>query len=311
MRQGVLQNKVIAIIGGSGMLGRALVRRLASLGAILKIGVRHPKQAIHLLPMGTVGQIKIIPTTIRDPASVQHLVQNSDYVINLVGILYEKGQQTFQAIHVEGAATVAHAASKIRAKQLIHVSALGAHLKTPSRYARTKALGEQQIVEFFPNPHIIRPSLIFGPEDHFFNRFAVLSRYSPCLPLIGHGKIQPVYSGDVAEAIVKIMTDKLPPSVYELAGPKVYTYAEALSLMLTIIQRKRWLLRIPLPLGYLIGWLGQWLPVPPLTVDQVRLLTTDVILSATAEKTFKDIGITPAHLEAILPSYLARFRPVV
>jgi NADH dehydrogenase len=311
MRQMVLQNKVIAIIGGSGLLGRALVRRLANLGATLKVGVRHPQQAMHLLPMGTAGQIKIIPTTIRDPASVQHLVQNSDSIVNLVGILYEKGPQTFQALHVEGAATVAKAAKKIHAKQLIHASALGANLQAASYYARTKALGEQQVIKFFPGAHIIRPSLIFGPEDRFFNRFATLSCYSPCLPLIGHGKIQPVYSDDVAEAIVKIMTDKLPPSIYELAGPKVYTYAEALSLMLMIIQRKRWLVRIPLPLGYLIGCLGQWLPTPPLTVDQVRLLTTDAILSPTPEKTFKDLGITPAHLEAILPSYLARFRPVV
>ena len=307
----MLQNKVIAVIGGSGQLGRALVQRLANLGALIKVGVRHPQRAMHLFPMGAVGQIKVIPTNIREATSVHSLIQNSDYVVNLVGIVHEKGHQTFKAVHIEGAATVAKASFQAHAKHLVYVSALGAHPQAISHYARTKALGEKQVCEHFPASHIIRPSLLFGPEDHFFNRFARLACYSPFIPLIGHGKIQPVYSGDIAQAIVRIMVNRLTPGIYELAGPKIYTYAEVLSLMLTIIQRKRWLVRVPLPLAYLIGSLLQGLPTQPLTVDQIRLLTTDLILSATSEKTFKDVGITPAHLEAILPSYLTRFRPVI
>lgn len=307
----MLQNKVIAIFGGSGQLGRTLVQCLATLGALIKVGVRHPQRAMHLLPMGAVGQVKIIPTNIRDTTSVHSLIQNSDYVVNLVGIAYEKGPQTFKAVHVEGATTVAKAAAQARVEQLIQISALGAHPQALSHYARTKALGEQLIHKHFPASHIIRPSLIFGPEDYFFNLFARLACYSPCLPLIGHSKVQPVYSRDVVEVIVKIITDKLAPGIYELGGPKVYTYAEIFSLILTTIQRKRWLVRIPLPVAYLMGLVGQWLPTPLLTVDQVRLLTTDLTLANTATKVFKDIGIMPAHLEAILPSYLARFRPVV
>ena len=304
---------LVTVFGGSGFLGRHLVRALARAGYRVRPAVRRPDLAGHLQPLGRVGQIHAVQANLRYPGSVEAAVRDADVVINLVAVLYERGKQTFEAVQAEGAFTVARAAAAAGAR-LIHVSALGADPDSSSLYARTKAAGEAAVLATVPDATIFRPSIMFGPEDDFFNRFAAMARLSPFLPLIGGGetKFQPVFVGDVAQAILKATGGAAKGgTIYELGGPKVHSFKQLMEYVLAVTERKRLLLPIPFGLAKLQAMILQLLPTPLLTPDQVESLRTDNIVSDAAQaegRTLAQLGIEPAALEAIVPSYLWRFR---
>ncbi len=304
--------KNITILGASGFLGRHVVRRLATTGAVIRVPTRNPEKALALKPMGGPGQIVPILCHPRNDASVTNAIGAPDAVLNLVGILYERGQDTFQALHVEAAARIARVARERGARTFIHVSALGANATSPSSYARSKANGEQAVRAFFPEATILRPSLVFGPEDDFFNRFAAWSCVLPFLPLIGGGttRFQPVYAGDVAEACLRALQNpNAQGRTYELGGPQTYSFRELLEMVLTLTGRRTRLLDIPWGMAKMKAALLNLLPRPPLTPDQVELLKTDNVLRGSAGiGTLQDLGIAPTALEIILPTYLGRFR---
>jgi NADH dehydrogenase len=304
---------LVTVFGGSGFLGRHVVRALAKRGYRVRVAVRRPELAGHLQPMGRVGQIHAIQANLRYPQSVAAAVRDADAVINLVGILFERGQQRFDAVMAAGAETVARAAKSVAAP-LVHVSALGADEKSTSQYARAKAQGERLVLAAQNEAIIIRPSIIFGPEDDFFNRFAALARLSPALPLVGGGRtrMQPVFAGDVAGAIAKAVDgDLLPGATYELGGPNVRSFKELMEFVLATTQRRRLLIPIPFALMKLQAMVLQLLPTPPITPDQVELLKRDNIVSEDAKRdgrTLEGIGVTPESIDAIVPTYLWRFR---
>ena len=301
---------VVTVFGGSGFLGRHLVRRLARSGAIVRVAVRDPVGAEFLKTAGDVGQIVPIRASVTDAAQVAAAVHGAEDVITLVGILYESGGATFRRIHVEGAMTVAQAAAAAGVKRLIHVSALGADATSPSLYAQTKAEGEAAAREAFPAATIVRPAVVFGPEDNFFNMFAGIMRLSPVLPVFGDGsvKMQPVYVADVADALMAIRADRRTAGqTYELGGPKVYTFKELMALVLAVTGRRRLLLPVPFWAASFAAWFLQFLPHPLLTTDQVAQLQRDNVVGPGASGLI-DLGIQPTAAEAILPTYLARFR---
>ena len=309
------RDKLVTIFGGSGFIGRHTVRALAKRGWRIRVAVRRPDLAGHVQPLGTVGQIMPVQANLRYRWSVDRAVEGADAVVNLVGILHESGRQTFGAVQAFGARAVAEATRAAGIGTLVHQSALGTDLNSESVYARTKAEGEAAVFETVPNAVVLRPSIVFGPEDQFFNRFADLARLMPFLPLIGggHTKLQPVFVGDVAEAIARAVEGEIAGGrTYELGGPEVKTFRECMELLLKEIERSRPLVSIPFGLARLQASVLQLLPNPLLTVDQVRLLAHDNIVSpeATASgATLSGIGITPTSLEAVLPSYLVRFKP--
>jgi NADH dehydrogenase len=305
-------------------LGRHVVRALAKRGYRIRVAVRRPDLANFLQPLGNVGQIHAIQANLRYPQSVDRAVKGSSAVINLVGILAESGRQRFATVQSEGAKAIAEAAKRHGISRLVHVSAIGADAESPSVYARTKAAGEAAMREAVSEAIILRPSIVFGPEDDFFNRFAALARIMPFLPLIGggHTKFQPVFVGDVAEAVAKAVDGALKPgATYELGGPEVKTFRELMEITLKVANRKRLLLPLPFPLARLQAGLfetidtvtfGLALPsMLRLTRDQVTLLERDNIVSDEAKKiglTLEGIGIEGETVEAIVPSYLYRFR---
>ena len=302
--------KLVSIFGGSGFIGRHIVRVLARDGWRIRVGVRHPNTANFLRPMGRVGQIQIVRANLRKSDDLALMLRDADAVINLVGILYESGAQRFQALHAEAAGALAHAAAEHRVARLIHFSALGANPQCASLYARSKAEGEKRVREAFPEATIIRPSIVFGPEDDFFNRFAQLARISPVLPLIGggHTRFQPVYVRDVAEAIAVALNDiRAVGTTYEFGGPEIMTLKQVMQLVLHETRRKRALLNVPFGMARLKAALLGLLPKPLLTIDQVRLLQSDNVVSAGAPG-LTDLGISPTAAEAIVPAYLWRFR---
>ena len=307
---------LVTVFGGSGFLGRHVVRALAKRDYRLRIGVRRPDLAGHLQPLGKVGQIHAVQANVRYPASVEAAVRGASIVINLVGILAEGGAQTFDAVQAKGAATVAQAAAAVGAR-VIHVSALGADADSASRYARAKAAGEAAVREAAPEAIIFRPSVVFGPEDDFTNRFASMARMMPVLPLIGGGttQMQPVYAGDVATAIADAANGLAKKgATYELGGPEVMTLREIFTAILEITDRKRMFVPLPFGLANLKALLLQFAPSPlTLTRDQVTLLRQDNVVSDAAKSaglTLEGLGITPDSLEAIAPQYLWRFRPM-
>jgi uncharacterized protein YbjT (DUF2867 family) len=305
---------LVTVFGGSGFLGRHVVRALARRGYRIRVAVRNPNVAHHLQPLGNVGQIQAVQANLRVRWSVDRAVQGADHVINLVGILFESGRNSFDAVQDFGARAVAEAARAAGAT-LTHVSAIGADIDSDIPYARTKALGEQAVLETLPDAVILRPSIIFGPEDGFFNRFAKIARMSPVLPLIGGGetKFQPVYVADVAEAVANAVDGKLAGGrVYELGGPETLSFKECLEKLLEVIDRKRIMLPMPWGIARLQGRIMGLLPNPLLTADQVDLLRTDNVVSSAAQgegRTFEAIGIAPQAMDAILPSYLWQYRP--
>ncbi len=312
------QGSLVTVFGGSGFIGRHAVRALANDGWRVRAAVRRPDLAGHLQPMGAVGQIQPVQANIRFPASVRQAAEGAEAVVNLVGILAKSGSQTFSRLHVEGARAVARAAREAGAKNLVHISALGIGGRSTASYARTKAAGEEAVLKEFPGAVILRPSLVFGPEDQLFNRFAGMARLSPFLPLIGGGrtKFQPVYVGDVAAAIAAGCAGKAKPgTIYELGGPDVITFRELLDRTLLWSGRKRLYLRLPFWLAKLGALLT--LPLPnslrPLTVDQIRMLQRPNVVSDAAigeRRTLAGLGIAkPQSMDAIVPGYLERFRP--
>jgi NADH dehydrogenase len=322
----------VTVFGGSGFIGRYVVRRLAKAGARIEVAVRDPEGAAFLKPMGDVGQIVPVACDVRDDASVAATLTGADAAVNLVGILFERRKGDFHAIHADAPQTIARAAAAAGVKRVVHVSALGADHSSPSEYGRTKALGEARMREEFAGAAVLKPSVVFGPEDDFFNRFAALARLSPALPLFGGGdnRFQPVYVCDVAEAVFAVLARRDTASgTFELGGPRVYTMKEIFELILAVTERERILLRLPMVMADMIGFAGDmWVRlgmlaglrlVPPLTRDQAQLLRIDSIvpdgadtladlgIAATAD-TLADLGIAATAAEVVLPTYLDRFR---
>jgi uncharacterized protein YbjT (DUF2867 family) len=305
---------LVTVFGGSGFIGRNVVRALAKRDYRIRVAVRRPELAGHLQPLGKVGQIHAVQANLRYPASIEAAMRDSHAAINLVGILAESGTQTFDAVQSRGAGAVAKAAVAVGAR-MVQVSAIGADDNSPSRYARAKAAGEKAVLSAVPAATILRPSVVFGPEDQFTNRFASLAWVSPVLPLIGGGltKLQPVYVGDVATAVADAVDGKTKPgATYELGGPEVLTMREIIEIILAIIERRRMLVSLPFGLAKLQALLLQFAPGPlKLTPDQVALLRSDNVVSDRAKAaglTLEGLGIAPDSLEAIAPQYLWRFR---
>jgi len=306
-------DQLITVFGGSGFLGRHVVRALAKRGYRIRVAVRRPELAGHLQPLGRVGQISPVQANLRYPASVATAVRDSHVVINLVGILFERGRQRFDAVQAMGAEAVALAASAHGAK-LIHISSIGADENSTSAYARSKAKGEKLVYAAVPGATILRLSTLFGPEDDFFNKFASIARFAPALPLIGGGetRFQPVYVADVAEAVAKAVEGRTKPgATYELGGPEILTFKELMEFTLATIERKRLLVPLPFFAAKVKAGFLQLMPKPLLTPDQVELLRYDNVVSADAAAhnlTLGGLGITPRSMEAIVPTYLWRFR---
>ena len=314
MREGGLAT----VFGGSGFIGRHTVRALARAQWRVRAACRRPDLAGHLQPMGLVGQIHAVQANLRYPDSVAAACEGADAVINLVGLLAPSGKQSFDAVHVAGAKAVAQAARKAGVKRLVHLSAIGADRKSPALYARTKAEGEAAILEYFPDAIILRPSIVFGPEDEFFNRFAAMARISPFLPLIGGGKtrFQPVFVGDLATAIEAAASGEAgkPGTIYEIGGPEIATFRQLLDRTQEWTGRDRMYLSLPFWAAKLQAAVTSILPnaLRPITLDQIRLLQSDNIVSEAAKKdgrTIEALGVrTPHACATIVPGYLERFR---
>jgi uncharacterized protein YbjT (DUF2867 family) len=304
---------LVTVFGGSGFLGRHVVRALAKLGYRIRVAVRRPELAGFLQPLGQVGQIHAVQANVRHAASVEAAARDADVVINLVGILFERGRQKFDAVQAVGAEAVARAAAAFGAR-MVHVSAIGADEHGASHYARSKAVGERLVLAAVPSAVILRPSVLFGPEDDFFNKFAAIARFSPALPLIGggHTRFQPVFAGDVASAVVAAIEGRAKDGeVYELGGPEVRSFKQLMQFMLATIERQRLLVPIPFALAKFQAGILQLLPKPLLTPDQVELLRGDVTVSEEAKRegrTLEALGIDPIAMATIVPSYLWRFR---
>ena len=309
----VPDDRLVTIYGGSGFIGRHVVRALARRGWRIRVAVRRPDLAFHLQPLGRVGQIHAVQANLRSEESVARAAEGADAIVNLVGILYEKGRQRFDAVQAQGAAAVARIAAE-KGARLVHISAIGADPASHSSYARTKAAAEKAVFEHVPQAVVFRPSIAFGPEDDFFNKFAAMARISPALPLIGGGKtrFQPVFVGDVAAAVDAALEGRAKPgTIYELGGPEVKTFEELMRMVLTETGRRRLLVPLPFALARVQAFFLEWMPKPLLTRDQVALLERDNVVSPEAERegrTLKALGISPTALEAILPTYLSRFR---
>ena len=324
---------VVTVFGGSGFIGRHLVRRLAASGAIVRAAVRDCEAALYLKTMGEVGQIVPFGCDITDPTLTAAAVVDADTVVNLVGILAPWGRRTFQSLHIDGAANVAAATRAAGAKRLVHVSSLATDATSASVYARTKAAGEEAVLAAFPEATIVRPSVVFGPEDKFFNLFAALASLTPALPVFGYplvskltlsgnapglhidisgaggARMQPVYVGDVADAIMAAL--KRPEAqgkTYELGGPRTYSFKDIMELMLRETGRRRLLVPLPFAVARIYAWILEKWPQPMLTRDQVKLLEHDNVVSAGA-LTLQDLGVEATAAETILPTYLKRFRP--
>lgn len=301
----------VTVFGASGFIGRHLVQRLARRGMRVKAAQRRPQRALFLTPMGDVGQVVPVGVDIRDEASVAAAMAGSDMVVNLAAIFYESaGNGRFQAVHVEGAGRVARLAKQAGVQRLIQMSGIGADRNSRSPYVRSRGEGEEAVRAAFPGVTILRPSIVFGPEDGFFNRFAAMAQWAPALPLFGGGvtRCQPVYVGDVADAMVACLTNPATAGqTYELAGPRVYSYAEIMRLVLAVTERKRALVKLPFWMADLIAIFAGLAPGQPmLTRGQAQLLRHDNV--AQGKPGLKDLGIEPTACEVILPTYLDRYR---
>ncbi len=315
--------RLVTVFGGSGFIGRHVVRALAKDGWRIRVACRRPDLAGHLQPSGRVGQIHAMQANLRFPASVAAAVRGADAVVNLVGILTETGRQRFDAVQGFGARVIARAAKEAGVKTFVQMSALGADPQSDSAYARSKAAGEAAAFEYFPEANVLRPSIVFGPEDDFFNRFAALARMSPVLPLIGGGetRFQPVYVGDVAQVVACALAGETTPgAIYELGGPEVKSFRELMEFTCATIGRKRLLAPVPFSAAHYMALgteiaamasLGLFPKMLLTTRDQVRLLQRDNVVSAQAQtdhRTLEGLGIAAEAIETIVPSYLYRFR---
>ncbi|WP_068115696.1 complex I NDUFA9 subunit family protein [Tropicimonas marinistellae] len=309
-------SKLVTIYGGSGFVGRYIARRMAKEGWRVRVATREPDECLFVRTYGEVGQVEPVPCNIRQEGSVKAAMHGADAVINCVGILAEHGKNTFEALQTEGAERIARLAAAEGVAHLVQFSAIGADASAASDYARTKAEGEAAVLRHMPSAIILRPSIIFGPEDEFFNRFASMSRLGPVLSIVGaETKFQPVYVDDVARAAVLGATGKADPGIYELGGPDVDSFRELMQMMLRTIRRRKLIFNMPFGQAKLMARtfglvekVSFGLVEAPLTVDQVRNLAVDNVVSAGA-KGFAELGITPVSMEAVLPEYLWRFRP--
>ncbi|MEC9432260.1 MAG: complex I NDUFA9 subunit family protein [Pseudomonadota bacterium] len=308
---------LVTIFGASGFLGRHIAQRMARRGWRVRAAVRRPNEALFLKPYGEVGQVEPMQANIRDDASVARAVAGATVVINCIGIMAQTGPQTFDAVQAQGAARVAKAAAAAGAARLVHVSALGADAASPSAYARAKAAGEAAVLDAFPTASILRPSVVFGPEDGFFNRFAGMAKLGPVLPIVGgDAKFQPVYVGDVADAAAKLATGEAAPGLYELGGPEVATLRELVEKMLKVIRRRRLVVDMPsglakIPaklLGVAQALTGGLFVNDVLTEDQIALLASDNVVAEGA-KGLADLGVAPTAMEAVMETYLYAYRP--
>ena len=309
--------KLVTVFGGSGFVGRHTVQALAKRGWRVRAAVRRPDLAGYLQPMGIVGQISAVQANLRFPQSVQRAADGAAVVVNTVGILAPQGQQTFDSIHVDGARAIAKAAREAGVSRFVHISAIGANSASSAHYARSKAFGEAAVLEEFPTAVILRPSIVFGPEDEFFNRFAALARVSPFLPRIGGGdtKFQPVYAGDLAEAIANVCDGAgHPATVYEIGGPQVFKFRQLLDMTQSYTGRDRPYFPMPFWLAKLQAVMTWPLPnaLRPITLDQVRLLQSDNVVSQSAKadgRTLSGLGVKEATpVSAVVPGYLERFK---
>jgi uncharacterized protein YbjT (DUF2867 family) len=310
-------SKLVTIFGGSGFVGRYVARRMAKEGWRVRVAVRRPNEALFVRPYGTPGQVEPIACNIRDDASVRSAIRGSDAVVNCVGILNRSGKNTFDSVQAVGAGRIARIAAAEGVRSLVHVSAIGADLASDSAYARSKAEGEAAVTAAFPAAVILRPSIIFGTEDGFFNRFAAMSRMGPILPVVGANTLfQPVYVDDVAQAVVKGVLGQAAPGTYELGGPEVATFRDLMARMLRVIKRRRAVVNVPFFLARIMGFGFDMLQAVTLglvenrmiTRDQVKNLSHDNVVSPGA-RGFADLGIVPTAMEAVLPEYLWRYRP--
>ncbi len=309
-------SKLVTIFGGSGFVGRYVAQRMAKQGWRVRVAVRRPNEALFVRQYGAVGQVEPVLCNIRDDASVIKVIIGANAVVNCVGILSEIGKNTFKDVQALGAERVAKISSENGVANFVQISAIGSNEASSSNYARTKALGEASVLKYFPDATILRPSIIFGPEDQFFNRFAQMATLSPFLPLVGaHTKFQPVYVGDVAFAAEKALSDRSVSGIYELGGPKIETFSELMKRMLGVIQRRRLMLKVPF---FVAGVMGKSLdllkaitfglfPNNILTQDQVKNLQRDNIVSTDAND-LSDLEIRPTAMETVLPEYLWRYR---
>jgi uncharacterized protein YbjT (DUF2867 family) len=325
-----MSTRIVTVFGGSGFLGRHLIQQLARDGALIRVAVRRPEFAGFLRTMGGVGQIDLVQANIRDEASIARAVEGASEVVNLTGILCQRGRQSFYAVHGAGAGRIARAAKAAGAERLVHVSAIGASLTASSAYGRSKAQGEALVLEAFPGATILRPGVMFGPEDDFFNKFAALARISPVLPVFfairqkpkfhfeglylmpeieaGTTRYQPVHVSDVAQAITRALAaPACGGKTYELGGPNVYTFRELMELVAAVTQYKRHIVPVPFIAADVIGFFAQFMPEPMFTADQAKMLRDDNVVAEGALG-LADLGIVPSAAEMILPTYLHRFR---
>ncbi len=302
--------RVATVFGGSGFIGRYVVKRLAQQGYIVRVAVRDPEAALFLKPMGAVGQIVPLYASVMNEATVHRAIDGAEIVVNLVGALTESRLASFQAVHAEGAERIARIAAATGVSRLIQISAIGADSASPSRYASTKGKAEQAVLAAFPEATILRPSLVFGLEDKFFNRFAEIARLSPIMPVIsGDTKMQPVFVSDVADAVMAALASSATRGkIFELGGPRVWTFREILGFILTQTRRNRKLVDIPMGIARMQACILQYVPGKPLTPDQLLLLEKDNIVSPGALG-LSDLGITPTPVELVVPGYLSRYQP--
>lgn len=317
MPSNVSSAPIVAIFGGSGFVGRYVARRMAARGWRVRVAVRRPNEAIFVRTYGAVGQVEPVQANIRDEASTARAMEGARAVINCVGILYQDSRQKFDGVQDEGAGRIARLAAEAGAERLVHVSAIGADAQSESDYARTKAEGEAAVSAAFPGAVILRPSVIFGPEDQFFNRFAAMTKFSPAIPMVGADtRFQPVYVDDVAAAACVAAAGEAAPGVYELGGPEVFTFRALMEKMLDVIRRRRLLIALPFFAARLMARgldLVETLTLGlvanrQITADQVKLLAHDNVV-ADGAKTFADLGLTATPLEAVIGDYLYAYRP--
>lgn len=305
---------LVTVFGGSGFVGSQIVRALARSGSRVRVAVRNPGRGYRLRMLGDVGQIEVVQANVRDDASVARALEGAEGCVNAVAILYESGRQTFEGVHIDGARRIASLAAQAGVARLTHISAIGADTNSAAAYGRTKAGGEAAVREAYPGAAIIRPSVVFGPEDHFFNRFAQMAATSPALPLIGggHTRMQPVFVADVGAAVSRaVSSGEAAGRVFELGGPEVFTFRRLMEMMLEVIQRRRFLVSVPWPAASVLGAVGDLVAgvgvPPPITTDQVALLRSDNV-AAPGAPGLKELGVEPNALEAIIPTYLYRYR---
>ena len=310
-------SKLVTIYGGSGFVGRYIARRMAKAGWRVRVAVRRPNEALFVRPYGVVGQVEPVLCNIRDDASVRAAMTGADAVVNCVGILAESGKNRFDAVQAEGATRVARLAAETGVARLVHVSAIGADVDAESDYAASKGAGEAGVLEHMPDAVILRPSIVFGPEDDFFNRFAGMTRISPVVPLVGaETRFQPVYVDDVAKAAELAVLGRAAPGIYELGGPEVDTFRGLMQRMLEVINRRRLALNLPMWIARIMAFMLDMLQAitfglfsnSMITRDQVKNLSRDNVVAADAMG-FDELGIRPVAMEAVLPEYLWRFRP--